>query len=239
MDAPPSPTVRHPVMYQTWARLTFLHWRYPREVIQSLLPDRLSVETCDGSAWISVVPFLMTGVRAPGVPALPWLSAFPETNLRTYVVDQAGRSGIWFFSLDAARLPAVLAARAGYWLPYYWSGMSVEPLGGDRLSYRSERRWPGRSHARCDATVRLGPPLSEAERDELAHFLTARHRLFTVIAGRLFCAEAEHPPWPLHHGEVVELDQDLPQAAGLPAPGSEPLVHTSPGVDVRIGRWHR
>jgi uncharacterized protein len=239
MDAPPSPTVRHPVMYQTWALLTFLHWAYPGDVVQAMLPKRLTVETCAGSAWISAVPFLMTGVRAPGVPALPWLSAFPETNLRTYVVDERGRSGIWFFSLDAARLPAVLAARAGYWLPYYWSNMAVQQLADDRLAYRCRRRWLGRSVTRCDATVRLGPPLADAERDELAHFLSARYRLFTLIAGRLVCAEAEHPPWPLHRGELLELDQNLPQAAGLPPATGEPLVHTSPGVDVRIGMWHR
>jgi uncharacterized protein len=239
MDAPPSPTVRHPVMYQTWAQITFLHWRYPRDVIQSMLPERLTVETCDGSAWITLAPFRMTGVRAPAVPAVPWLSAFPETNLRTYVVDERGRSGIWFFSLDASRLPAVLAARAGYRLPYFWSDMAVQRLADGGRAYRCRRRWPGRSGTRCDATVRLGPPLAEVERDELAHFLTARYRLFTVIAGRLACAEAEHDPWPLHHGELVELHQNLPQAAGLPAPVGEPLLHTSPGVDVRIGMWHR
>ena len=43
----------------------------------------------------------------------------------------------------------------------------------------------------------MGPPLAEAERDELAHFLTVRYRLFTMIGGRLAAAEAEHPQWPL------------------------------------------
>jgi uncharacterized protein YqjF (DUF2071 family) len=48
----------------------------------------------------------------------------------------------------------------------------------------------------------MGLPLAEAERDELAHVLTARYRLFTMIAGRLAVAEAEHSPWPLHRAEV-------------------------------------
>jgi uncharacterized protein YqjF (DUF2071 family) len=237
MQAPAPPRVARPVMHQHWRRLTFLHWRYPAGVVQPLLPAGLTVETFDGTAWVGLVPFLMDAVRAPGMPALPWLSRFPETNLRTYVRDGRGRTGIWFFSLDAARLPAVLAARASYRLPYFWSAMSVTEAAA-RWTYRCHRRWPAPG-PRCDAAVRVGPALTEAERDELAHFLTARHHLFTIIAGRLARAEAEHPPWPLHHAELDRLDQSVLPAAGLPPPDTAPLLHASPGVPVRIGLWHR
>jgi uncharacterized protein len=223
-------------MYHRWSDLTFIHWRYPAALVQSMLPDGLTVEEFDGSAWIGLTPFLMEGVRAPGVPALPWLSHFPETNVRTYVRDAHGRSGLWFLSLDAGRLPAVLGARAGYRLPYYWSEMSVR-VEGERLGYRCRRRWPGPAGARCDADVERGTPLAQAERDELAHFLTARYRLFTVVAGRLACAEVEHPAWPLHHARLIHLNQDLLQSAGLPAPNHDPILHASPGVPVRVGMW--
>jgi uncharacterized protein len=85
----------------------------------------------------------------------------------------------------------------------------------------------------------LGAPLDESERDELAHFLTARFRLFTVIASRLAAAEVEHRDWPLHQAELQRLDQDLLQNAGLPAPTGDPLLHASPGVGTKIGMWHR
>jgi len=235
MEAPPR--VARPVMYQHWNLITFLHWRYPTAVVQSLLPPGLTAETSGGTAWVGLTPFLMEGVRAPAIPAVPWLSRFGEINVRTYVHDGRGRSGIWFLSLDAARLPAVLAARAGYWLPYFWSDLSVR-AAGDRIGYRCRRRAPGRG-GRCDAEVRMGPPLAEAERDGLARFLTARYRLFTVVAGRLVAAEAEHRPWPLRRAEVLRLDQDLLQCAGLPAPAGDVLAHASPGVPVRIGMWHR
>jgi len=223
-------------MYHRWTRITFLHWRYPPAVVRPLLPAGLELETFDGSAWIGMTPFLMAGVRAPGVPTLPWLSRFPETNVRTYVRDGQGRSGIWFLSLDAARLPAVLAARLGYRLPYFWSDMAVRVTRGE-IRYRCRRRLPGPT-ARADADVAVGPPLTGAERDERAHFLTARHRLFTVVAGRLAAAEAEHGPWPLHRATVRKLDQDLLVRAGLPDPDGEPLAHASPGVGVRVGMWH-
>ena len=237
MKAPPSPRVARPVMYHHWNWITFLHWRYPPAAVQRLLPPGLTAETSGGTAWVGLTPFLMEGVRAPVVPAVPWLSRFGEVNVRTYVHDDHGRSGIWFFSLDAARLPAVLAARAGYRLPYFWSGIDVRVTSG-RVGYRCRRRYPA-GGARLDAEVQIGPPLAEAGRDELAHFLTARYRLFTVIAGRLAAAEAEHPPWPLHRAEVLHLNQDLVPRAGLPAPAGDPLAHASPGVPVRIGMWHR
>ncbi|MCK2218468.1 DUF2071 domain-containing protein [Actinomadura sp. ATCC 31491] len=223
-------------MYHQWTRMTFIHWRYPAERVQALLPEQLTAETFDGAAWVGLTPFLMRGVRPPGVPALPWLSAFPETNLRTYARDARGRTGIWFLSLDAARLPAVLGGRAAYALPYFWSGMSVE-AGDGRVRYRCGRRFPGKEGARCDADVELGPPLAEDERDPLAHFLTARYRLFTLVAGRLAAAEVEHPPWPLRHARLGRLDQDVVQAAGLPAPTGPALLHASPGVPVRVGMW--
>jgi uncharacterized protein YqjF (DUF2071 family) len=225
-------------MYHAWNWISFVHWRYPAAVVQPMLPPGLTLETFDGSGWIGLTPFRMEAVRAPGTPALPWVSRFPETNVRTYVRDDRGRSGIWFLSLDAARLPAVLAARAGYRLPYFWSDMAVR-VAGHRILYRCHRRLPTRRAAHCHADVILGAPLEESARDALAHFLTARFRLFTVIAGRLAAAEAEHPDWPLHHADVRRLDQNLLQRAGLPPPTGDPLVHASPGVPVRIGMWHR
>jgi uncharacterized protein len=221
-------------MYHQWNRITFLHWRYPADVVQPCLPAGLTADTCDGTAWIGLTPFLMEDVRPPGLAALPWLSRFGEVNVRTYVRDADGRPGIWFLSLDAARLPAVLAARAGYRLPYFWSGISVR-AAGNRISYRCRRH--NTASTRCDAEVEMGAPL--AGRDELAEFLTARYRLFTVIAGNLAAAEAEHRPWPLHQATVLRLDQNLLADAGLPDPVGAPLAHASPGVAVRVGMWHR
>jgi uncharacterized protein YqjF (DUF2071 family) len=236
MEAPEPPRVRHPVMLQHWRWLTFLHWRYPAEVVQAQLPERLTVETFDGTAWVGLVPFLMDRVRAPGLPAIPWLSRFPETNVRTYVRGPDGRTGIWFLSLDADRLAPVLTARATYGLPYYWSSMAVRRADG-HVSYGSRRRWPGPAGAGCDARVAFGDPLADRELTTLDIFLTARYRLYSTLAGRLVVAEAEHPPWSLRRAAVPQLREDLVRAAGLPPPDHEPVLHASDGVEVRIGAW--
>ena len=216
--------------------MTFLHWPYAPSVVQRLLPRSLEVESVDGQAWVGLLPFRMRGVRIPGLPAAPWLSQFPETNVRTYVRGPDGQSAIWFFSLEAARLPAVLAARTTYWLRYFWADMSVD-RDGRQVRYQSRRRWPGPPGAACRAVVEVDGPLEADELGELDHFLTARHVLYTLVAGRLVYAHAEHPPWPLTRARIVDLEENLVQAAGLPAPQGEPLVHHSPGVPVRIGAW--
>ncbi len=94
-------TIERPIMRQRWERLTFLHWPFEPADVQRLLPKGLDVETYDGAAWVALVPFFMR-VATPGERRVPWASNFCETNVRTYVRDGAGRSGIWFFSLDAA-----------------------------------------------------------------------------------------------------------------------------------------
>lgn len=235
---PVAPRVRWPVMHQHWRWLTFLHWRYPADVVQRLLPRGLTVETVDGTAWVGLVPFQMDAVRAPGAPALPWLSRFPETNVRTYVRGPDGSSGIWFLSLDADRLSAVVTGRLTYGLPYFWSSMSVQ-RDGDQRHYQARRRWPGPAGTRGDAVVEFGEPLGAGQLGPRDHFLTARYRLFSTVAGRLVVAEAEHPVWQLRRASVRRLCPDLVPAAGLPEPDHEPVVHASDGVAVRIGRWRR
>jgi uncharacterized protein YqjF (DUF2071 family) len=234
MRAPEAPRVETAVMIQQWRRMTFIHWRYRADVVRRLLPQGLELETFDGDAWVGMLPFQMRGVRPPVAPPLPWLSEFPETNVRTYVRGPEGGSGIYFFSLEAARLPAVLAARIGLGLPYAWSDADIE-VGEPEVVYRGRRRWPGPAGAGYHARVRMGPPIPEDELGPLDHFLTARYRLYTVFAGRLVAVDAEHPPWPLHRADLEELRQDLVEAVGLPAPDGEPLLHASPGVEVRIG----
>ena len=182
---------------------------------------------------MGVTPFLLEDLRTPVGPALPWFTSFAETNVRTYVVGPDGRVGLWFFSLDAARLEPVLVARSTYALPYMWSEMAVE-RDGPVIRYRSRRRWPGPTPATSQITVEIGAPLRPQELGEFDHYLTARWQLYTTLGPVLARSNVEHEPWPLHRAVVRGLDTDLVTAAGLPAPEGEPVVHWSPGVRTRI-----
>jgi len=223
--------VAHPVLHQSWARLTFLHWPYEPDVVRPLLPPGAEPDVFAGSTWVGLIPFAMRRVSILGTPPLPYVSAFLETNVRLYSVGPDGSRGVVFRSLEADRLPPVLAARAAYRLPYMWAAMGLEQHG-DEVTYRSRRRWPG-PPVSTRIRVRVG---SAIEATPLDHFLTARWGLHRGWGGRTAWAPVAHEPWPLHAAELLELDDDLVVAAGLPRPQGPPRVLWSPGVSVRIGR---
>jgi len=220
-----------PLMTQTWASMTFLHWRYEPDAVARFLPAGIVPDVFDGSAWVGLLPFAMRDVQVLAV-RVPYLSRFPETNVRTYGVDPGGRRGIAFRSLDAARLLPVAVARAGYRLPYAWSAMSVHADDGT-VDFACQRLLPRSGGATSRIRVRIGAPI--AEPSPLEDSLTARWRLHVRWWGRTASVPAEHPPWPLHHAEVLELRDDLLAAGGFPAPVGDPHVLYSPGVPVRIG----
>lgn len=227
-------------MLQRWDTLTYVHWPVDPDEVAALLPDGLTVDTFDGAAWVGLVPFEMQRIRLPRLPAVPWVGTFPETNVRTYVVLPDGRRAVWFSTLDVPRSPAVAVARAAFGLPYRWAAASVE-RDGDLWRYRSRRRWPhDRAALRLD--VRIGDAVPPAEVTPLEHFLTARWGLATHHLGRLWHGPVDHGRWPLHRAELVELHDELVAAAGIrldPSAGHSPLVHATPGVEVRVGWLER
>jgi hypothetical protein len=217
-------------MRQTWRDLAFLHWPVEPPAIRGTVPGGLELDLHDGRAWIGLVPFRITDLTTPRGPAVPWLSSFLETNVRTYVVDRAGRRGVWFYSLDASRLIAVAGARVAYALAYYWSKMDLA-RNGDSVVYASQRRFTPQAASRIE--VKIGDAIEQP--GELEVFLTARFRLFARRGQRLLTADIEHPPWPLRRAKSVAVSESLLRAAGLPAAAGEPLTYFSSRVDVLVG----
>jgi uncharacterized protein len=231
VSATPRTRILTPIMRQSWHHVTFIHWRCDPATARKLIPRGLDLDLFAGDCWVGLVPFLITDLTIPKGPAIPWLSRFPETNVRTYVIDRKGRRGVWFFSLDAARLLAVAGARIGFGLPYFWAQMKVS-VEQDIVRYSSVRL--GDSAAASLVAIRTTKAPIAAP-SVLEVFLTARFRLYAQRRSRLLMAEICHQPWPLQHASIVELQQSLAQAAGLTAPDSAPLVHFAPRVDVIVG----
>jgi uncharacterized protein YqjF (DUF2071 family) len=217
-------------MLQVWRCLTFLHWRYDPAVIAATLPKNLTLDTFDGSAWIGLVPFVLARVQLYTLPVLPWISEFPETNVRTYVRDANGNRGVYFYTLEASRLLAVLAARSWYHLPYRWASMQVNRAGAE-IEYRSKRN-PIFGQGNADIRIQIGAPL---EANDLANFLTARFRLYTSHKNRIAYAQIEHDPWPLHKAKLMNLNETLIANSGIAAPTGEPLVYYSEKLSVKAG----
>ncbi|HWB71519.1 MAG TPA: DUF2071 domain-containing protein [Egibacteraceae bacterium] len=230
--AEPEEQIRLPMFYQSWRDVTFLHWRYEPSAVHGLLPSGLEPDVRDGAAWVGLTPLRVERFRLPLLPPAPGVSSFPETNLRTYVLGPDGSDGLWFFTLEVDSIPTTVAARLGFRVPYRWAEMQVE-RNGPRIGYRSRRR--GRPAVGHRIVVEPSAPLQAQELDEFDHWLTGRWRAWTRIAGRWADLRVHHPPWPLWRAELATLEQTLLTSVGLPPPDHPPLVHFSPGVDVRFG----
>jgi uncharacterized protein YqjF (DUF2071 family) len=217
-------------MGQSWLDLLFAHWAVPQATLRAAVPAAIPIDTFDGSAWIGITPFEIVGLHARAVPPLPWLSRFPELNVRTYTTID-GRPGIWFFSLDAARAPAVATARRTYHLPYRRARMAITRAGG-RIGYRSHAH--GAAAGLRAAYEPIGPAAHPAP-GTLEHFLTERYRLYTLDRrGRLRHADIHHPPWLLQPARAEFAENTMTDPLGIELPGHGPLTHYAARQDVVI-----
>lgn len=226
--------VHRAVLTQRWEDLAFLHWPAAPERVQPFLPSGTRPDTFDGVTYVGLIGFRMVGIGLFGGPRVPYLGTFCETNVRLYSVDDEGRRGVVFLSLDATRLLPVLVAQLSLRLPYQWSSMALD-REGDLFTYRCRRhRLTGRG-PRNRMVVEAGEPI--AEPTALEHFLTARWGLHVRAYGRTRYLPNAHPRWPLHRARLLNLDDELVAAAGLPTPDGPPTsVLYSPGVPVSFGR---
>jgi len=214
---------------QSWRHLLFIHWPAPAGALRPFVPRALEIDEHEGISWIGLVPFGMHDVALRGTPALPWLSAFPEMNLRLYVRYQ-GRPGVWFISLDAARWPAVWAARRFVHLPYFLATMQITVVG-ERVTFASERK--GRSEVALEATYWPTGGPTEPAKGSIEHFLTERYALFSRDSGgRLWTVDIHHHPWALQPAAAEIRRNTVATAQGLSPTNDRPLLHYSHRQDV-------
>jgi uncharacterized protein YqjF (DUF2071 family) len=196
------------------------------------------VDIFDGQAWAGVVPFWMDQVRtrvaADAAFTIPGTASFPELNLRTYVRSRlTGLAGVYFFSLDAASLLAVIGARTLFHLPYFWAAMRSDTRPDGSIDYRSQRLLTTRS-VRFEATYKGSGTIAPSTPGTLAHFLTERYCLFTHHGGRLSVGHIHHLPWPLEAAEADIRANELPAAHGITLPGRLPILHFARELEVYI-----
>jgi uncharacterized protein YqjF (DUF2071 family) len=221
------------LMGQTWVNLLFAHWRVPEEALRAVVPPRLPIDACEGSAWLGITPFYVRGVRLRGTAPAPVLSSFPELNVRTYVSVE-GRPGIYFLSLDADSRAAVAAARRAYRLPYFRSEIEVpqdkEGAIGYDLMRTSHDGPPAYFNGRYGAEGECLP----VREGSLERWLTERYCLYTLDdRQRIQRGEIHHPPWPLQPGWAELETNTMAMPFGIELEG-EPLLHFSARQDVVI-----
>jgi len=227
---------RHPdpkqatVMRQRWENLLFLHWLVDPAVIQRTLPAGLHVDTFEESAWIGIVPFAMRNVRPAGLPAIGPISNFLELNVRTYVHDERGVPGVWFYSLDCNQPLAVLIARIFFGLPY--RDAKMEAAFGPTIDYRSRRRG---TEANARYVWQPRGPANTAALGSLEFFLLERYHLYSVRGGKILRGTVAHEPYEFREVQLDDFSTVPATQTGfehLPDPPDH-VCHAD-GVDVRI-----
>jgi uncharacterized protein len=228
-----SPTHRPlgwPIGFQSWHTLLFLHWPVSPGALRPLVPECYTLDLFEGVAYASLVAFAVEEARPAGVPAALGLD-FLETNARTYVHVDGRDPGIFFFSLDAASPVAVLGARLGLGLPYFPARGRLR-CNGAKVRYAIRRTCPDRPG--LAVRYEIGQLLGPAAPGTLEHFLLERYLLHVdrTIGHRV--TQVHHRPYPIRQTRILDLDDELLGAAGLPSPDGPPLAHFARRVDVEV-----
>jgi uncharacterized protein YqjF (DUF2071 family) len=222
------------VGHMVWHDLLFAHWPVPASALRPHVPARLEIEQFDGTAWLAIVPFLMTGVRPRWLPAFPVLSRTLELNVRTYVRHR-DQQGVYFFSLDAERRVLVAGARATFHLNYLHADMSLQRIGDGRICYESSRVHLGAPPADLRVTYQPAGEPYLSKPGSLEHWLTERYTLFAEDPnGGLIRGDIHHARWPLQRAEAEWEHNRMTEQVGLILPSVPPLLNFAKRLGVRV-----
>jgi uncharacterized protein len=218
-------------MTQTWHDLLFAHWPIMPDVLKLLVPAGVEVDTCEGSAWLGLVAFRLSGIRLRWLPEVPFLAGFPEVNVRTYVaaVHNGQRvPGVYFLSLDADNPFVSAIARPWFRLAYHKSRIHFSHTGEQiDVACRRLGTEPRRNVPRAEFRASYRPCSTPfAAPGSIEHWLTERYCYYAPGRGsRLYRCDIQHPPWLLQRASAVIRTNTMALSHAIELPPAEPLLH--------------
>lgn len=209
-------------LYQEWNEVIFLHWEVSMEILQNLVPPQLQIDTFEGKPWVSLVAFSTEKVRPKGLPPFPPVSNFDEINIRTYIFS-GERKGIYFLSMEAAKLTSVKFTKWATELPYITSEM-------ERGSTHFEA-----TNKNMQSEFRMEYKVGEKKevKPQLEQWLTERYVLFQDGREHIVEFEVLHKEWPLHEIAIEKLSVNYPPFSEL-LKKAPVLPSYAPGVEVLV-----
>lgn len=214
---------------QDWENVVFLHFREDASILEPLIPQGTTLDTFEGSAWVSLVLFTVRNARSRNVPALPYVSGFHEINLRTYVTDGSNH-GICLLDVEANKKISVWLSKTLTGIDYRRSDISR--TDGDYRQFFSKNA----EHAHLiDLMYKPGCPLPF--RTPLDTWLTERYSVFLEENQKTYRFDIHHYSWPLHR---IEFSRCICRYEGGALSFREGRIlksHYSPGLKVHI--WPR
>lgn len=222
-------------MGQQWGDLLLLHWPVSIDVIKPTIPESLELDLFEGEAWASVVGFHLSNLRIKPIRWFQW-GKFHEVNLRTYVRDKHGRSGVWFHSLDSTDLFAVLGARVLYGLNYRWAGI-YQSKEENSIGYEScTRNFVEKIPAEINADLENPKNQAAIASEPIDQFLLERYRFWAKrkwVDGTS-SANVRHRPYDAIRIQNARYHGKLFRSQNMPEPEQSPtLAHFCRGFSVK------
>ena len=206
--------------YQEWNNAIFLHFEANIEELEKLVPKDLEIDTHEGKAYVSIVPFTMERIRQRNIPAFSPISNFHEVNIRTYV-KYKGKTGVHFLSIEGAKRSSCFVAKALSELPYRYS-----PMERTSKTFKSKNK---KYKDSLKVKFKIGPTVNNKSSLEL--WLTERYALFQHTQNSINEFEIHHIEWPANQIEIEELQVNYSRFKNLIS--SKPtIVQYSTGVQV-------
>ncbi|MDP0496903.1 MAG: DUF2071 domain-containing protein [Verrucomicrobiota bacterium JB024] len=227
------------VFLQNWEHLLLLHWKVDPDQIQATLPPGLHVDTTGDDAWLSIVPFCMSWARPRRLPALPLLSHFLQLNVRTYVYDDEGKPGVWFYSLDCSSGPSAWVARKFFKLPYFQARMKAAITDDVHYTCRRADRYGGAPYGSYRLSVYRysgqGQIRIPEDPESLPFFLLERYYFYAWDGQKVRRGQVAHSPYRYQEADVATFDTIPLCLDDLPLPSTPPdLKHYVDKVKVDV-----
>jgi len=225
-----------PTLRVVGEEVLFTHWPVEPERLVSLLPDSLTVDTFDETAWVTVLAHEVTEAGLDAVPVSP-VSGFGEVDLRTYVTFD-GEPGVFFFSCNTGQQLNALLGERVFGLPHQPAAVSLDRRG-DQNVLRC-RQTDSDVGGRFDATYRPTGTPSPAESGSLAEFLVERHTYFsptdreTDQPAAFIIGSIEREPWQLSDVDATVRTNTMFDVVSMEPPATAPTFHYSPRFESRF-----
>ena len=208
------------IIQQKWSDVLFVSFEVDYNLLRSELPKDLEVDTFNGKAYLSIVPFVMSDIRFFFTPPLPG-SKLSELNLRTYV-RYKNKPGIYFFTLDSDHRLGNFLAQKVFNLPYRYAILEINV---DNNVY----------HVQSKNSLSLKVRIKDKQiKTDLSSWITERYCLYNIVGEKVSRGDVLHPTWKLKEAEVIDIDDQFSKQFNLDVSPTQYHCFYSKEINVRF-----
>ncbi|MFC5558198.1 YqjF family protein [Ureibacillus thermophilus] len=216
------------MMKQIWSDILFLHYPVKKEKIEILLPPKIQLDTYEGQAWITIVPYVIKSIGVRGLPFIPLGRGIPGINVRTYV-KMGEKPGIYFLKLALPQKLTAMMAKYLFHLPYISMDLSFEKT--EKMIQFESKTNP----LPFTCQYRVLPASSPIKKETLEEWLLERYCFYTTnTKGKVIRCDIIHEPWFIHKVELVGIENGILSTFHIQSESTHPLIQYSKDANVRL-----